>query len=127
MGIRNTSCTVNDMFRTVAIALALVSIAVAIGSDSTDENEFVAVPLPPTASEAFHEEDPKADALMKAESAKDKVMDFMQDAMMKTGAFMPKDDKAALDLMDADLASQKAEEAAITKTINNRKKANTKL
>merc|ERR1712054_588387 len=115
------------MIRTVAICLALVSVAVAIGSDSTYENEFAGVPLPPPADEAFNEEDPKADALVKAAEAKDPVLDFMQDAMMKTGPFMPKDDKAALDIMDADLAKQKMERARITKTISDKEKADAKL
>merc|ERR1711959_441873 len=91
------------MIRTVAIALALV----AVGSEET----FAGVPLPPTASQAIHEEDPKAVALMKAHESKDQVLDFMQDAMMKTGAFMPQD--ANLKIMEGDLADQRAEEASI--------------
>merc|ERR1711970_17851 len=94
------------MIRTVAIALALVAV-VAVGSEET----FAGVPLPPTASQAIHEEDPKAVALMKAHESKDQVLDFMQDAMMKTGAFMPAEDKANLAKMDGDLAEQKLEDA----------------
>merc|ERR1711998_526655 len=40
---------------------------------------------------------------------------------------MPKDDKAALDIMDADLAKQKIERARITKTISDKEKADAKL
>merc|ERR1712096_537874 len=100
------------MIRSVAIALALV----AVGSEET----FAGVPLPPTASQANHEEDPKAVALMKAHESKDQVLDFMQDAMMKTGAFMPAEDKANLAKMDGDLADQKLEEASIRKHIKHK-------
>merc|ERR1711959_71145 len=106
------------MIRTVAIALALV----AVGSEET----FAGVPLPPTASQAIHEEDPKAVALMKAHESKDQVLDFMQDAMMKTGAFMPAEDKANLAKMDGDLADQKLEEASIRKHILLHQKAEQK-
>merc|ERR1711959_250175 len=106
------------MIRTVAIALALV----AVGSEET----FAGVPLPPTASQAIHEEDPKAVALMKAHESKDQVLDFMQDAMMKTGAFMPAEDKANLAKMDGDLAEQKLEEASIRKNILAHQKAEMK-
>jgi len=109
------------MIRTVAIALALVAV-VAVGSEET----FAGVPLPPTASKAFHEEDPKAVALMKAHESKDQVLDFMQDAMMHTGAFMPEEDKANLKVMDGDLADQRAEEASIRKNIMKHRKAEQK-
>merc|ERR1711959_884676 len=118
MGLGSYCTQSGGMIRSVAIALALV----AVGSEET----FAGVPLPPTASQANHEEDPKAVALMKAHESKDQVLDFMQDAMMKTGAFMPAEDKANLAKMDGDLADQKLEEASIRKHILLHQKAEQK-
>jgi len=63
---------------------------------------------------------------LRAHESKDQVLDFMQDAMMKTGAFMPAEDKANLAKMDGDLADQKLEEASIRKHILLHQKAEQK-
>merc|ERR1712216_82881 len=113
------------VYRNVLIALALTAVVVAAADFSeVPSDELVEIPpMPPMADEAVREEDPTAAKLLQQEEAEDPVLNFLDDAMMKTGPFMAHDTRVAMDRMDRDMASQHKEEMEIAKSLQKREKA----
>jgi len=113
------------VLRNVLIAIALTAFVVAaadISEEPVDGELMHIPPMPPTAEEAVHEEDPTAAKMLKQEEAEDPVLNFLDDAMMKTGPFMPAEDRAAVNAMDEDIAHQHEEQMEIAKSLQKHEK-----